>query len=44
MGRSVKRREEKLKIICCGLKNRAMMAGSAEKAGQRRYKATMFWQ
>jgi hypothetical protein len=39
-------REEKKnsKSFVAALKNRAMMAGSAEKAGQRSYKATMFWQ
>jgi hypothetical protein len=38
------RRVKKIAIISCAFKNRAMMAGSAEKAGHRSHLATMFWQ
>jgi hypothetical protein len=34
----------KLQSFPAALKNRAMMAGSAEKAGQRSHLATTFWQ
>jgi hypothetical protein len=37
------RRAEKIAIISCGFKNRAMMAGSAENAGHKCRKAVVFW-
>jgi len=38
------RRAEKIAIISYGIKNRAMMAGSAKNAGHKRPKAVVFWQ
>jgi hypothetical protein len=35
--------QRKLQSFLCGLKNRDMMAGSAEKAGYLCFKAPMFW-
>jgi hypothetical protein len=37
------RRAEKIAIISCGFKNRAIMAGSAEKEGHERRKAVVFF-
>jgi hypothetical protein len=37
------RRAEKISILSCGFKNRAMMTGSAENAGHNRRKALVFW-